>query len=91
MAKVVMTEDGTKTYFNGTGHRHREDGPAVIFRSGGKLWIRDGFYYCDNGPHAFYAHGVWVCKYTDDGSVWRSPNGHNVYYVTGEAIWPTLL
>ena len=37
-----VTSEGDKIWRNVAGEAHREDGPAVEFASGTKIWYRNG-------------------------------------------------
>jgi len=38
---------GNREWYNKSGKRHREDGPAVEMNSGGKYWYLNGTYYTE--------------------------------------------
>ena len=50
-------------YFK-NGKRHREDGPACEFASGGKQWIQNGDFHREDGPAVIHSDG------DDDGNWW---------------------
>ena len=41
---IIINSDGdwSTTYYNEDGKTHREDGPAVEFPNGNKLWFQNG-------------------------------------------------
>lgn len=58
---VVKTEsfDGVMwKYFNENGEFHREDGPALIYPSGTKVWYKNGQFHREDGPAVFYSNGT---------------------------------
>jgi hypothetical protein len=57
MDNPVIDEYGTKEWRDAEGSRHRDDGPAVEFADGTKLWYQHGLLHRDDGPAAMYADG----------------------------------
>ena len=47
---------GNFTYWK-DGEVHREDGPAVEFKSGGKQWWINGLLHNENGPAIIHQNG----------------------------------
>ena len=45
-----VLEDGTIEYKNSKGKLHREDGPAVEWSSGDKVWYLNGQLHREDGP-----------------------------------------
>jgi hypothetical protein len=46
----IINEFGTKKWFNSKGQLHRDDGPAIIFDSGAKVWFINGKFHRTDGP-----------------------------------------
>jgi hypothetical protein len=44
-------------YRNNVGELHREDGPAVEYASGGRLWYINGKLHREDGPAIEYLNG----------------------------------
>ena len=68
--KVKVHKDRTE-WFNSKGQRHREDGPAVEYINGTKLWYLNGQRHREDGPAVEYADGTkyWFLKdkcYTEE-------------------------
>ena len=59
MTKSIMTidDEGTKRWINKSGELHREDGPAVEYVDGTKIWIQNGKCHRLDGPAAEMANG----------------------------------
>jgi hypothetical protein len=71
MANPTIDEDGTKRWCNKDGHLHREDGPAIVFRSGYEAWWLNGKLHREDGPAIIYSNGeksYWLNdkQYTED-------------------------
>ncbi len=52
---------GSCQYFNEKEQLHREDGPAVEWSDGIKLWFKEGKYHREDGPAIEYSNGekIW--------------------------------
>ena len=84
-----VTSEGDKIWRNVAGEAHREDGPAVEFASGTKIWYRNGLPHRDDGPAAEYADGTreWLINglnHRDDGPAVEYANGDRFWYKNGE-------
>ncbi len=57
--KVTKTvhPNGNMYYQNEHGKRHREDGPAVIWKNGSKFWCINGKLHREDGPAVIYPDG----------------------------------
>ena len=55
MKKVLA--NGTIEYRNDKGQLHREDGPAVEWVDGGKVWFLNGKRHREGGPAVEFAGG----------------------------------
>jgi len=56
--KVEIDKDYFGTiYYILDGKLHREDGPAMVFADGSKLWYRNGELHREDGPAIEYASG----------------------------------
>lgn len=58
--KILTEEDEFGKYYmdSETGFYHREDGPAVEWRSGKKEWFFDGYQHRIDGPAVIYSDGT---------------------------------
>ena len=66
-----MDSFGTQWLFNSDNQLHCEDGPAVLFADGSKIWIVKGLRHRVDGPAAEYADGT--CEYWRHGMPVREP------------------
>ena len=53
----VDPQTGARRYYNAAGQLHREDGPAVILKTGSKFWFQNGLRHCKDGPAIIWANG----------------------------------
>lgn len=49
-SELIILSDGTKEWRLFNGNYHKEDGPAVEFTDGSKLYIQYGKYHREDGP-----------------------------------------
>ena len=70
---------------------HREDGPAIIYSNGSKVWYRNGLCHRDDGPavidsdgfKAWYKNGLY---HRDDGPAIIHNDGTKEWYKNGVRI-----
>ncbi len=55
--QLVKAEDGVKRWFNEKGELHREDGPAIVWPDGTKMWFKNGQRHREDGPAVEYPSG----------------------------------
>ena len=48
--RVEVAKDGTRRYYNNAGELHRDEGPAVEWADGTKLWYQNGQLHRTDGP-----------------------------------------
>ena len=48
--RVEVAKDGTRRYYNNAGELHRDEGPAVDWAYGTKLWYQNGQLHRTDGP-----------------------------------------
>ena len=48
--RVEVAKDGTRRYYNNAGELHRDEGPAVDWADGTKLWYQNGQLHRIDGP-----------------------------------------
>lgn len=80
MTDVTVSADGTKRWYNASDQRHREDGPAVEYPDGTKMWCRDDLLHREDGPVIEYASGALV---------WKTDTGFETYYPDFGCFKPT--
>ena len=74
-----------KVWYNERGQFHREDGPAMEWKDGTKIWYLNGKRHREDGPACELANGskAWYLngkKYTEEEfALLQFMNGVNVY------------
>ena len=71
------------------GHRHREDGPAVIGADGTKSWYLNGKLHREDGPAEIWADGskFWFLngkRHREDGPAVIWADGSKRWWLNGE-------
>lgn len=87
---IQINEDGCKTYYKNKEMTilHREDGPAISYRDGDKLWYINGQPHREDGPaieHAsgaknWYKHGK---RHREDGPAYEGADGTKFWIING--------
>ncbi len=54
---IFTDGDGNKFWYDLEGNFHREDGPAIEFASGSKVWRIHGKMHREDGPAVEYVRG----------------------------------
>ena len=54
---IEVNTYGTRWYRNAMGQVHRDDGPAVEYTDGDKVWCQNGQRHRTDGPAVEYADG----------------------------------
>ena len=83
---IRIDKYGVKFYFSDREMTiyHREDGPAIEYADGGKIWYRNGKCHREDGP---------ACEYSDGDKSWWSngerhrEDGPAVEYSDGDKEW----
>ena len=75
------------SYFK-NGVLHREDGPARIYKDGGKFWYINGKRHREDGPASEYGNGDkhWFINglhHREDGPAIEYKNGDECWYYNG--------
>ena len=89
--KVVVDEQNNIRWYNEAGQYHREDGPAVEYAEGGKVWYLNGQLHRVDGPAIEYANGykAWWLNgklHREDGPALEFANGHKAWYLNGKEL-----
>jgi hypothetical protein len=79
----VIFENGTKRWYNDNRLRHREDGPAVQYKSGTNFWYINGKLHRINGPAVDDIH---YKKWFVNGKLHRL-DGPAIDYIGGYKEW----
>lgn len=87
---IEITENGSKFYYKDKQMNilHREDGPAISYKDGDKLWYLNGQLHCEDGPaieHCsgaknWYKHGK---RHREDGPAYEGVDGTKFWIVNG--------
>ena len=56
--RVTVSPTGTRRYYNALGQLHREDGPAIEYSTGGRVWYQNGLLHRADGPAVDRASGT---------------------------------
>ena len=56
--RVVVSEYGTRRYYNADGQLHRETGPAAIWADGTKIWYQNGLRHRTDGAAIEWTSGT---------------------------------
>jgi hypothetical protein len=54
---LFISPSGDKYWYNENGNYHRDDGPAIEFTSGTKMWHINGVNHREDGPAIMYSDG----------------------------------
>ena len=55
--RIEVDRDGTRKYFNSAGELHRDNGPAVEYKSGSRAWFQNGKLHREDGPAVKWSNG----------------------------------
>ena len=87
-SKLEIESDGSKVWKNYQNDFHREDGPAVEYKSGIKYWFIRGKLHRENAPaiergdgyEAWYINGV---PHRENGPAITYSDGRKIWYLNG--------
>lgn len=94
--------DTNKTIFHyQNGKLHRENGPAMEFFDGSKIWMQDGMYHRKDGPAVIESDGYKAWWFNDElhrinGPAVEYLDGRKEYYIEGihysdsQDYWKTI-
>jgi hypothetical protein len=88
---LTVSRDGIKTWRDNRGHYHRDDGPALEYPNGTKIWYRHGRTHRDDGPAMEWADGTkaWFRngeRHRDGGPAIEYPDGAEHWYLHGRLL-----
>ena len=91
ISKLEINKDGTKLWCNEHGRFHREDGPAIEFPNGHKVWYINGECHREDGPAVEYINGdkEWFVHgkfHRKNGPAVDYANGYKRWYYHGQKI-----
>ena len=55
--RVVVTDAGSRSYYNHAGKLHRDEGPAIETAYGHREWWQNGELHREDGPAITWANG----------------------------------
>lgn len=89
MVKKVVEEAGIYYYLN--GYLHREDGPAIEYINGNKVWCINGQRHRENGPAIEFINGdkYWYKNgrlHREDGPARIDYNGRKEYWYEDKCL-----
>lgn len=90
ITKLIFDKGGQAEryeWWDEKGRNHREDGPAIIYKEGTKMWFIDGLLHREDGPaveqsnkNSWYLHGR---LHREGGPAIICKNGHKEWYLNG--------
>jgi hypothetical protein len=88
---VKVYDNGTRCWYNQNGQRHREDGPAIEWADGTKIWYRNGQCHREDGPAIEYANGtkIWYRNgqcHREDGPAVECADGTKEWWLNGKKV-----
>ena len=68
--RVEVLRSGIRVHYNAQGYLHCEDGPAIEYSTGGRVWYQNGLLHRADGPAIEWPDGIkkWYLngkKYTE--------------------------
>lgn len=89
--KVTKDDYGTTRWFNEAGQYHREDGPAIEWANGDKIWYLNGQRHREDGPAVEEADGDkswWLNgkRHREDGPATEWNNGTKEWWLNGQRL-----
>lgn len=85
---LIINDNGSQVWLL-NGHRHREDGPAVIYADGTQFWYINNKLHREDGPAVIYSSGTqfWYLngeRHREDGpaAIWAL--GTMRWYLNGK-------
>ncbi len=87
---ICINEQGSKFYYQDKEMTiyHREDGPAIEWVDGEKMWFKNNRLHREDGPAIEDADGnmEWLIEgqyHRTDGPAYVQANGYTMYFVDG--------
>jgi len=87
-SECKIDTNGNKRWYNSDGKKHREDGPAVEFANGYKIWYINDEKHREDGPAVEHANGekLWYIndkRHREDGPAVVYADGDKHWYING--------
>jgi len=91
MIEYIVFDNGDRYWYNQKNELHREDGPAVKYADGTKLWYRNGQCHREDGPAIEWVSGSkewWVNgkRHHEDGPAIECADGTKAWYLRGKKV-----
>jgi hypothetical protein len=90
---IKINEDGSKTYWKNKEMTilHREDGPAIEWVDGYKVWYLNGQPHREDGPAIEHGNGAknWYKhgqRHREDGPAYEGVDGTKFWIINGEHL-----
>ena len=90
---INVSEYGTKLYYSDREMKilHREDGPAIEWAKGDKLWYVNGKLHREDGPAVERANGykAWFIndkRHREDGPAIEYADGSKEWWINGKRL-----
>jgi len=90
---MTINSEGNTLYFKDKGMTipHREDGPAVEWPNGHKVWYVNGKRHREDGPAIEHANGgkYWYQNdvlHREDGPAIEHANGNKAWFLNGREV-----
>ena len=89
--RIEVDRDGTCKYFNSAGELHRDNGPAVEYKSGSRAWFQNGKLHRTDGPAVVWYNGdeEWYqngLRHRVDGPAVVYPNSQKFWFIEDCAV-----
>ena len=89
MSQMEIEKSGNKYWRDLNGYFHREDGPAIEYVDGAKLWFIGGNLHREDGPAVEYVDGtkLWYINgesHRVDGPAIEYADGPKEWYINGD-------
>ena len=90
MSKIIKKEYSDRTIYTLNGVIHREDGPAIEYHNGDKLWYINGHLHREDGPAAEqYGDKAWCLHgkiHRENGPAIERADGSKQYWVNDKPL-----
>ena len=91
LCEISPYGDGSKRYYNEKGEYHRENGPAVEYADGSKLWYINDKLHREDGPaeELYNDEMGWFIndqRHREDGPAVKWVNGGEQFYLYDKVV-----
>ena len=90
-SKIIVLPNGIKIWSNEEGQMHRDDGPAMIWPDGTKLWYQNDKRHRTDGPAVIFPTGTkqWYLngkRHREDGPAEIWSDGTEEWFLNGKKL-----